>query len=169
MSDVDWTQFRRLIYIDARKEDLYRMWATRTGMETFFLQHAPYADQEGRTRPPDEPCQAGDTYTWQWHNWEGEHTGSVLEANGRDKLVFDFENSIVEVRFREGRGMICVDLVQRNIPTDELSKFSVFHGSSCGWTFWLTNLKAVMEHGITLNDAKPGLLGEHRDMDVVNI
>ena len=165
----DWTKFRRQIYINASKADLYNRWTSRKGMESWFLRSAIYYDANGEERKEDELCQTGDTYLWKWHNWDGQHKGKVLQANGRDKVVFDFEDANVTVDIYEGRGMTCVDLVQSDIATDEVTKYKVYHGSSCGWTFWLTNLKAVCEHGISLNDTSPGLLDEHRDMDVVNI
>lgn len=169
MTTPDWTQFRRLIYIRASVETLYRMWATRKGMETFFLEYAPYSTAGGVIRGDAELCKSGDSYRWRWHNWDGEHQGKVLECNGKDRLLLEFEGCNLEIRFYEGRGMTCVDLHQYDIPTDDYSKYFFFFGTGCGWTFWLANLKAVAEYGISLNDTEPGLLDEHRDTEVVNI
>ncbi|MBT8252904.1 MAG: hypothetical protein HKN00_07420 [Flavobacteriaceae bacterium] len=45
-------------------------------------------------------------------------------------------------------------LKQYDIPTDEKTKLEVHLGCSNGWTFWLTNLKAMLEHGIVLNETE---------------
>ncbi len=44
--------------------------------------------------------------------------------------------------------------MQFEIPIDEDSKLEVHCGCSNGWTFWLTNLKAFVEHGILLNETE---------------
>ena len=45
-----------------------------------------------------------------------------------------------------------VTLKQYDMPTDEKTKLDIYNGCSCGWTFWLANLKAFLEHGILLNE-----------------
>jgi len=42
-------------------------------------------------------------------------------------------------------------LIQDDIPTDEKSKIEFFVGCSIGWTFWMINLKAYLEHNVTLH------------------
>jgi len=44
------------------------------------------------------------------------------------------------------------------------------YGCSTGWTFWLANLKAWLEHGILLNDRGTDLLEDPRaGYEFVNI
>ena len=45
-----------------------------------------------------------------------------------------------------------VVLTQYEIPTDEAAKKNFFYGCSLGWSFWLVNLKAYLEHGIVLDE-----------------
>ncbi|MBT8283480.1 MAG: SRPBCC domain-containing protein, partial [Muriicola sp.] len=52
---------------------------------------------------------------------------------------------------------VLVTLIQTNIPTDEKNKMNIHVGCSNGWTFWLANLKAYLEHGILLNETKNDL------------
>jgi len=54
---------------------------------------------------------------------------------------------------------VLVSLSQSEIPQDEKSKLEIFYGCSNGWTFWLANLKAYLEHGILLNETKIDLRG----------
>ncbi len=92
--------------------------------------------------------------------------GQILEANGKDLISFTFgSGGIVTVRLKEVKGNTEVELIQSDIPTDEKSKMEIYVGCITGWTFWLTNLKAYVEHNITLH-AKG--LNQDETMDLVN-
>jgi len=43
-------------------------------------------------------------------------------------------------------------LWQENIPTDEKAKVSWHLGCATGWTFYLTNLKSILEGGLDLRN-----------------
>lgn len=45
-----------------------------------------------------------------------------------------------------------MELVQAKIPTDEISKVRLHLGCQNGWTFYLTNLKSIMEGGLDLRN-----------------
>jgi len=45
-----------------------------------------------------------------------------------------------------------VELWQENIPGDEDSKVNLHMGCTKGWTFYLTNLKSILEGGIDLRN-----------------
>jgi hypothetical protein len=93
-------------------------------------------------------------YTWYWHNWDGKEEGKILEANGVDFIEFYFSNSKVSVQLEEKHDIVIVTLKQFEIPEDDASKLQIHFGCSNGWTFWLTNLKAYVEHGILLNETE---------------
>jgi len=59
---------------------------------------------------------------------------------------------MVSVHLEEKNHAVIVSLKQFNIPEDDESKLKIHFGCSNGWTFWLTNLKAYIEHGILLNE-----------------
>src|ERR1700740_514977 len=87
----DWSRFVKRVNISSDPATLYRSWATRQGLENWFLRKAIF------TRPqlmlkPDAELKAGDEYEWYWHGWPDEmvERGQVLEANGRDKFKFSF-------------------------------------------------------------------------------
>ena len=78
--------------------------------------------------------------------------GQVLKANGKDLISYTFgSGGIVIVKLNEVSNGTEIELTQEDIPTDEKSKMDVFVGCITGWTFWLTNLKAYLEHDITLH------------------
>jgi len=60
------------------------------------------------------------------------------------------------VILEEKDNQVHVDLAQYDIPTDDATKFKIHCGCSNGWTFWLANLKAYLEHGILLHETESG-------------
>ena len=71
--------------------------------------------------------------------------------------MFTFDDSKVSVKLEEKHNVTIVTLTQFEIPEDDESKFRIHFGCSNGWTFWLTNLKAYLEHGILLNETEINL------------
>ncbi len=157
MEKLEWNSFTKKIYINTSVEKLYNLWATQKGITSWFLKHAEYKSPSGQHRKPLEHIQKGDTYTWEWHNWDGKEEGKVLEANGKDYVEITFETSKVSVLLEKKNNVSIVTLTQFDIPTDDESKLRVHFGCSNGWTFWLANLKAYIEHGILLNETEINL------------
>ena len=153
METLNFHQFTKKIYIKAPVEKLYWCWGTTEGICSWFLREAIYTAKNGDKRPSQEMIQAGDRYTWRWHNWDGHEDGEVVMANGKDELEFTFAGkSKVHIHLKPEAGTVLVSLKQYHIPTDEESKLHIHVGCSNGWTFWLANLKAYLEHGILLNE-----------------
>jgi uncharacterized protein YndB with AHSA1/START domain len=156
----DWSRFVTRIAINAAAEKLYALWATRDGIEYWFLRLSEYKTPEGLLRSGGEPAQKGDSYTWRWHGWGDETTehGTILEANGRDFFKFTFaETCTCAVTIKEENGYRVVELVQENIPTDDKAKHNWHLGCKTGWTFYLANLKSMLEGGIDLRNRDEAL------------
>ena len=149
----NWNSFTKRILINASVDSLYRSRVTTSEIETWFLEQADYqAGDSGRG--PDELVQKGDLFSWKWHNRDFTEKGEVLEANSRDTISFTFGaggNVSVTLKPADADGLTEVILKQYDIPTDDKSKMDIYVGCSTGRTFWLTNLKAYLEHGITLH------------------
>lgn len=154
MEPMTFDAFTKKLYIKASLEKLYWCWATKEGIESWFLREATYDTPAGTLRGLSESIQPGDRYTWKWHNWNGQESGTVLKANGKDFLEFTFANDLckVSVNLKQAENAILLTLRQYEMATDEKTKMDIYNGCSCGWTFWLTNLKAYLEHGILLNE-----------------
>ncbi len=155
MSNYDWSRFVTRISIKAPIEKLYWCWATREGMEYWFLRLSEFKKPDGSLRAVNEPVQKGDTYTWRWYGWSDETTefGTILDSNNKDLLKFSFGkagNCSVTIKIEEGENI--VELVQENIPTDEQGMHYWHLGCKTGWTFYLANLKSLMEGGIDLRN-----------------
>ncbi len=146
----DWSKFTKRIPVNALKEAIYKAWATRTGIESWFLRTSEFTCNE-TLRCGDGFAQKGDKYRWLWHGWSDEtvQLGEILEANGIDCFQFTFHDPmIVTVRILEEQATNIVELVQTNIELDEDSRRNYFVGCGEGWTFYLANLKSVLEGGI---------------------
>jgi hypothetical protein len=155
MADYDWSQFCRRIDINAAIADIYGSWATQAGLEKWFLRMAEFTTPVKNIRDRGAFILKDDTYRWRWYGWGDEATeeGRILDANGKDFLQFSFAGEcVVSVSIKKEEDLSVVELWQRNIPTDEKSKVSWHLGCSTGWTFYLANLKSVLEGGRDLRN-----------------
>ena len=155
MSDFNWSEFITRIPVSADNKSLYDAWATRRGIEHWFLRMSEYRSPDGTLRGDDERVQSGDTYAWRWHGWpdEVEEHGTILNCNGKDYFQFTFGDAgICSVTIKNENGNTIVELVQTEIPTDEKGKHYWHLGCKTGWTFYLANLKSLFEGGIDLRN-----------------
>ncbi|MFD2824214.1 SRPBCC domain-containing protein [Lacinutrix iliipiscaria] len=157
MNKLQWHTFEKKIYIHSSLEKLYKLWASEEGITSWFLEKAEFKNKNGKVKAAKEMVNPGDRYTWYWHNWDGKAEGEITKANGKDFIEFSFEGSMVAVKFEERNNVVVVTLTQFEIPEDDESKLKIHFGCSNGWTFWLTNLKAYVEHGILLNETEINL------------
>ena len=153
---VDWDRFTVRINIkNVPIEKLYWAWASRKGMEYWFLRLSEYKTPSGKERNPNELVEKGDNYKWLWHGWSDdtvEH-GEILDCNGKDFFKFSFGKAgNCSVSLREEEGERIVELVQDNIPSDEAGKHIWHVGCKTGWTFYLANMKSLFEGGIDLRN-----------------
>lgn len=155
MQTHDWSQFKLRIPVKANAETLYRLWTTQEGLESWFLRQAAFKKQSGNDVERNAFVEVGDTYEWLWYGY-GDDTaekGQLLQANEKDSLQFSFGKAgNVTVSFKEDAGEMMVELVQDEIPTDEKGKEYYHLGCSKGWTFYLANLKSIVEGGVDLRN-----------------
>jgi uncharacterized protein YndB with AHSA1/START domain len=155
MSNFNWDTFTVRVPVKASIEKLYWCWATRAGMEYWFLRLSEYKKPGGELRGNDESVQINDSYKWLWHGWDDDtvEQGNILDCNGKDFIKFSFGkagNCAVTIKQEEGETI--VELVQDNIPSDEQGKQYWHVGCKTGWTFYLANLKSLLEGGIDLRN-----------------
>jgi hypothetical protein len=152
---TDWSSFTKRIPINAFVEDIYEAWATRGGIESWFLRLAEFSNIHDELRRSVEFVESGDKYLWAWHGWndEANQTGEILEANGVDFFKFTFHAPMtVTVKIIRENETNLLELTQENIPPDEVSRKNYFVGCGEGWTFYLANLKSVLEGGLDLRN-----------------
>jgi uncharacterized protein YndB with AHSA1/START domain len=160
MQAYNWNRFTLRIDIRATVQDVYAAWATKSGIESWFLRSAVYTHSNGLARAGQEPIQAGDQYAWLWHGYDDsvEEKNSILFANNQNQLQFGFSGGcIVTVTIKEEAGYTICELVQEMPQPEEQEQqyFSIECGK--GWTFYLANLKSILEGGVDLRNKNPAL------------
>jgi len=152
-----WTTFKVAGDYNIDKRSLYEAWSTTQGLEKWFLRKADFFTIAGRLRDPQEFIAKEDTYQWYWHGYNDDtvEKGQVLEANGIDFLKFTFSGgSIVSVNMESRNGITLVELTQENIPEESDPSKNLLVQCQVGWTFYMANLKSVLEGGIDLRNKK---------------
>ena len=149
----DWSQFTRRITVNAAAQKIYDAWAVPSQIERWFLRSAEYVGFNGKPKDRDSRVEAGDGYLWRWHGFldDVSEGGSVVEANGNDRFSFTFTSAcVVTITIKLEGGENVVELTQSRIPDDE--NHGIYVDCSYGWTFYLANLKSILEGGIDLRN-----------------
>lgn len=157
----DWSTFTRRITVNYPTRSIYEAWAIPSQMERWFLRSAEYVGFVGRAKNRDLTVEAGDSFLWRWHGHldDVKQIGMIMEANGLDTFAFTFSgDSLVTVNIRDEEGETLVELTESGIP--EEPGRSTYIGDGEGWTFYLANLKSVLEGGIDLRN---------RNADIKNV
>ena len=134
---------------------IYDAWTTQQGLESWFLRLAQFTRPNGSMRPKNDHIEAGDKYKWLWFGYDDSQVeaNEILVANGWDQLRFSFSGGcIVTVSIKQEGGETICELVQQ-MPMEDLNEQQYFF-IECGkgWTFYLTNLKSILEGGIDLRN-----------------
>lgn len=154
---MDWTKFDRKIRLNVSAQRIYDSWTKTIELRKWFLKEAIIT--KGST---DGICRKGDKVDWHWNNAEFIESIEILESNRKDSLSFSFGGDmIVDLKIEKEGAYNILHLTQHNIPIDDKAKMNYYAGCKAGWTFWLANLKAYLEHQITLHDPS---LGNRKDL-----
>jgi hypothetical protein len=154
MAEYDWSRFKLRISINTTGRNIYEAWARPDNLERWFLRSALLFDAKGEAKTKDSHLANGDTYKWLWHGHPDTEVenGKIIEANGVDTLKFTFSGCQVTVTIKVEDGEVLTELVQENITVDETSKAKTHIICLTGWTFYLANLKSVLEGGKDLRN-----------------
>jgi uncharacterized protein YndB with AHSA1/START domain len=149
----DWSSFTRRITVNYPAFAIYEAWTIPSQIERWFLRSADYVGFDGKPKSRDLPVETGDGYLWRWHGYldDVNESGMVVEANGQDTFAFTFTaDCLVTVTIKEEKGETVVELTQSRIPDDP--DRGIYVDCSYGWTFFLANLKSVLEGGLDLRN-----------------
>ncbi|PWT99221.1 MAG: hypothetical protein C5B52_10915 [Bacteroidetes bacterium] len=155
MQPYNWNQFVLRVPVNANTKSIYDAWTTTEGIESWFLRKAVYTSPANRVRSELEPVQPGDKYVWLWHGYDDTFAekGKIIACNEEDFFQFEFSGGcIVTVNVKSEQGENICELVQDMTPPDEKDKQFFFIECQKGWTFYLTNLKSVLETGYDLRN-----------------
>jgi len=158
-TNYDWSQFTLSIPVQSSMALVYDAFATQKGMETWFLRHCGFQSTAGEIRGDSVPASVTDRYHFRWWGWpdDMEEFGEILQANGLNHFEFTFtanemNDMKVEVRLSEEAEFVRVTLHQYDIPVTEKGKCYFHLGCTKGWTFYLSNLKSILEGGLDLRN-----------------
>ena len=157
MEDTRWKKFKLCADYQVDMRSLYLAWATPAGLERWFLRKADFFTVPMRLRQPNEMILKEDTYAWYWHGYHNDvvQKGTILEANGQDLIKFSFTgDTVVTVSFTTKHGLTIIELVQERIPQENDPEKNLYVQCQIGWTFYLANLKSVMEGGKDLRNKR---------------
>ncbi len=148
----DWSKFHLRININAPLQIILDAWTSQENLEKWFLSKAEYTDPSGHLRPRSSMIEVGDTYRWEWHAADDVAEGKVLSIDPSKSVSFSFMGCTVQVRVFEEGGDNMLEVLQSDIGIDESSKVSYHLGCTRGWTFYMANLKSVLEGGLDLRN-----------------
>lgn len=151
----DWTHFTIHIYCNKPVDEVFKMWATPSGLERFFIESAKHLNSEKMVKNQNELAEPGDHYYWKWiHGYK--LSGEILEVTDKPSISFTFGDMAVKVDVTDIGDKTLIKLHQYNISdkTEENKVHDHLNCRSC-WVFYLTNLKSVLEKGYDLRDTNP--------------
>jgi len=158
----DWSRFKKQIFITADTQKVFQAWAVPQNIEQWFIAEADYTTPDGSDRAAAETVKAGDHYHWRWHQ-DLEATGTVLEVVENEKMRFTFgdkekgsdEKIVVTVTCTPQKDATMLELIQENMAITPQAQVGWHMGCNLGWSFFMTNLKALLEHGVDLRETDP--------------
>lgn len=158
----DWSEMQISLFVEAQPADIFAMWSTAAGMQSFWPDEIRCARPDGEERSPGETYQIGDRI----HMTFPTHGSTGLE-------IINIEtDKFITFSFGEGYGWVNVLLSkegertrivvrQFGSSTEGESPWEIHAHARGWWIFNLVNLKSVLLHGRDLRvretDAENGL------------
>ena len=155
MKNYNWDQFTKRVTIRATPQAIYNAWTTQEGIESWFLRLAEFKTEDGVVRKRNESIARGDKYKWLWFGYDDSFAeeSDIRFANGKDELEFGFSGGcIVNVKMKTEDNEIICELIQTMPMDDEKEQCFFFIECGKGWTFYLANMKSILEGGVDLRN-----------------
>lgn len=140
----DWSQFTVKIDLKASSSKVFQAWTDERKIVKWFVEKANI-----------EPKKNGRLYL-EWLT--GDKSDDKIIAIRKDSLFhfpFGAGGEEVKVKIRKITGGSVCEIHQFNMKTGPMDKVNWHMGCRAGWTFFLTNLKAYLEHGLDLRSRNP--------------
>ncbi len=143
----DWSEFTLKAAVKASPSKVFKLWADEKEICKWFLSGAKI------------DLRKGGEYEWTWLPGFTDK-GKFLNVRKNSNIRFTFAGSICDVSFKKDKRGCLIVLRQYKIPTDERNKVGTYLSCSLGWSFFLANLKSVIEHKADLRERDPKHLKE---------
>lgn len=138
----NWKEFTLRAAVNASPEKVFKMWTIPKEICKWFLATAKF------------DLKKGGSYEWTWVAG-GLEKGKILAIKKPSMLSITFAGCKCDVNIKKYKKGAVVILRQYEIATDENNKIGTHMNCSLGWSFYLANLKAYLEHGIDLRERDP--------------
>ena len=159
MENFNWEQFTKRIFVNADLKKVYNAWTKSEELEQWFLSKATFYLESGEALTPSTNVSSNCRYQWNWFAQNYYEEGTIIRLNDRDSIEFTFAgNCTVQVKLSEQNDQTLIELTQSEIPLDDNSKRNIRLGCAFGWTFYLINLKSVLEGGLDLRNKNSDLV-----------
>jgi hypothetical protein len=158
-ANYDWSTVHKKVFIKTDKQKVADAWLKIDGLNSWFLREAIFTSKSGEKRVDE--FRLGDSYIWRWHGYDDDisESGEVCSLSPFE-FSFSFAGgSLCTVKIEAYQTGTLLTLTQSNIPTDEKGKSHYHIGCSNGWTFYLTNLKSILEGGLDLRNKDENITG----------
>jgi len=169
----NWTRFEKQVFIKAPSETVFNAWAIPDEFIKWFIAEANYTKNGQGNRTGRECIGPGDHYHWRWHQ-DLATTGVICDVVPNERIRFTFGKQspesdvdvMVTVQVEElGDGYTKLSLIQENMADTAYGRH--YHLScNLGWSFFMTNLKGLLEHGIDLRETHPDRVEAARAISV---
>jgi uncharacterized protein YndB with AHSA1/START domain len=148
----DWNGFILRILVRATPDEVARAWLTSGGLSSWFLKTAEYFSDDQKIDATVLAC-GSDSFRWVWAD-DSEELGRVLEIEFPHRFRFTWygERGWVEIRLSEVDGRTAVELEQFVDQAEEKDRIECYISCTSGWSFFLANLKSVLEGGLDLRE-----------------
>jgi hypothetical protein len=150
-SYFSWERFWRSVLIKAPMKDCADAIFTSGGLAKWFIGTAQYTNADGQPRADVAHARERDSYHWRWLNKDLELSGQVTLVTP-DSIAFTFGDAgTVMMSIRQEGDRVRVTIRQEAWPDRDYDKEAWVNCYVC-WSFFLLNLKSVLEHGIDLRE-----------------
>ena len=145
----DWSQFNLRVAVKAAPSKVFNAWINSKEICKWFAYDAVVEPKKGGI------FRLTDLYGNSW-----ELTFLEVRKNSKIHFTFGMNDEQVIIGFKKSGSHTIVELNQFNMKTTPNHKWDTHMEQKVGWTFFLTNLKAYLEHGIDLrsHDRRRGYL-----------
>jgi uncharacterized protein YndB with AHSA1/START domain len=149
LEKFDWSRFTLRIAVKAAASKVFKAWTDSKELCKWFAYDAEVEPHKGGK------FSLTDLYGNTW-----ELMFLAVRKNSRIHFTFGMNDEQVVVKLRKSGSYSIIELIQFNMKTTPNHKWDTHMEQKVGWTFFLTNLKAYLEHGVDLrsHDRKKGYL-----------
>jgi uncharacterized protein YndB with AHSA1/START domain len=141
----DWSAFQITFHVEAQIADVFTLWSTAEGMQSFWPDEITCASHDGTIRSPESTFRHGDRIALTFPT-RGSTEIEILNIEENKFVTFRFGEDYgwVNVALSEQDGRTRIVLRQFGLPTDGDAAWEIHANARGWWIFNLMNLKSVV-------------------------